>query len=358
MTFVRSLYRTGYLVIADIGPEPIDLSDPNAETNLVIRLQFARDQWVNAARRFRRSQIDALAAGRFVGPTPLGYRREGGRLHEHPKLGKVVREAYKRAARDGLHAAVDYLAEKVPGRAWTTDSARKLLASRVYLGESWIWIPRDERDPEGEKVRKVNPDAHKALTDLATWTAAQSTPRQRRTNGHYPLSGIGVCGECGGRMVGQLQNVKGRTYPRYRCGTCARCSISAPALEDYVRDRIGVLLSTGNIPVRFASGFEEAREELERVTGELTAYLTNPALSAMGEAFQAGAEMRQKAVEEAKERYQAAAGQAARSERLPAVHELEDDEAFERAQRAMVESVEVQAGRGPVSGRARIRWVD
>ena len=252
MTVVRELGRIGYLVLADLGPTPIDLTYLMAETMLVNQLQYARQFWLMTARRFRQSQIDALAAGRFVGPTPLGYVREGGRLHEHPTLGKVIREAYKRAARDGLHAAIDYLAIEVPDRDWTTYGARRLLAGRAYLGESWIWIPKDDRDPDGEKVRKVNPAAHGALTDLGTWQAAQTAPRRRRTNGDYPLSGIATCGECGGSFVGQLQTMRGRQYRRYRCGRCARASINADRLEDWVRERLRWKVKTGGAQMHSA----------------------------------------------------------------------------------------------------------
>ena len=366
MTFVRSLYRVGYLVIADIGPDPIDLSDPNVETNLVIRLQFARDQWVNAARRFRRSQVDALAAGRFIGPTPLGYAREAGRLVEHPELGKVIREAYRRAARDGLHAAIGYLAEKVPERDWTTSSARKVLGSRVYLGESWIWIPKDDRDPDGEKVRKTNPAAHGALTDLATWTAAQTAPHTRRPNADYPLSGVARCDACGGPLVGQFQRVDGRgverEYRRYRCGarSCGGgSSINADKLEAFVRDLLGVAFASRARRVRSGTGgLEEARATLEEAQAELQAYLTNPAVSALRDSFTAGAEIRARVVEEARQRFQEVAGRSAREELVVAASELDDPAQFARALRAMVESVSVRRGRGAVADRVEIRWVE
>jgi DNA invertase Pin-like site-specific DNA recombinase len=362
MAFVRSLHRIGYLVIADVGPEPIDLSDPNVETALVIRLQFARDQWVASAKRFGRSQTDALAAGKFIGPTPTGYERHAGRLREHPKHGRIVREAYRRAARDGLHAAVSYLSEAIPDRTWNTDSARKLLASRVYLGESWIWVAKDGRDADGEKVRKVNAHAHEPLTDLATWTAAQTAPRTRRSNGDYPLSGIARCGQCGGPLVGQLQTISGRTqrYRRYRCAssTCGGgSSINADKLEAFVRDTLKDALGDATLRLRFVpGGVEAARERLEAAQAELAAYMGNPALSALGDAFTVGAEMRAKAVEAARVEFQELAGQTARSEDLPTAGELDEPDQFERTLGAMVDRVTVARGRGLVADRVGIVW--
>jgi DNA invertase Pin-like site-specific DNA recombinase len=361
MAFVRELTRDGgVLVAADWGPDPIELSDPNAETMLVFRLQMNRDQWTKARGRFALSQRNALAAGKFVGPTPLGYAREAGRLHEHPVNGPIVSAAYKLAARDGLHAALDYLAVEVPQRKWTTDSVRKLLASRVYLGEAWIWVPKEDRDPDGEKVRASKSDAHDPLTDLATWTAAQTAPRRRRPNGTYPLTGIARCSACEGSLSGQLQSFdSGKSYRRYRCSTCCKVSITADGLEEFTRGRIGLALADRATFVRVdEGGLTEAAEELEKANSELTAYLTNPALSALGDAFTAGADARAARLKEAERRYQEAASRSARSEWLFSSDELSDDEQFQRALAVMISAVNVRPGRGPVSERAEITWVD
>ena len=80
MATVREFCSAGVLVIADMGGTPIDLSDGIAETNVVLQLQMARQFWVATAKRFQRSQRDAVAAGKHVGPTPLGYVRRSGRL--------------------------------------------------------------------------------------------------------------------------------------------------------------------------------------------------------------------------------------------------------------------------------------
>ena len=59
-------------------------------------------------------------------------------------------------------------------------------------------------------------------------------------------------------------------------------------------------LALGNEAFRLAlvpGDVDGARETLRAAQGELKAYLSNPALSAMGNAFLAGAEMRQHAVD-------------------------------------------------------------
>src|SRR5262249_21750100 len=138
-------------------------------------------------------------------------------------------EAFRRAARQGLHAALAYLEQRCPVRpevgrrkaaqegSWTTSSVRRLLQSRTYLGET----SAEKVLANGEDA--VNRKAHKALTTLEDWTAAEvrCQARARRDNGEYPLTGTAVCAECGQGLHGQRQAIHGRTYPRYRCSNKA-----------------------------------------------------------------------------------------------------------------------------------------
>jgi hypothetical protein len=323
---------------------------------LVFRLQMNRSQWNKAKERYALSQRNAIEAGKFIGPTPLGYVRRGGRLQEHPKLGKVIRQAYRRAARDGLHAAMAYLQEEVPERNWTTDSARKVLASRVYLGEAWMWVQEN-----GKRARKVNPAAHAALTTLDDWTAAQVAPRERKRNGEYPLSGIARCATCGGSLVGQLQwTPSERRYRRYRCaskGCGGGSSISADKLEEHVRDTLEAALADSRFRLRFVPGdLDQARETVELAKAEREAYLIRT--SALSDGFQAGAEKRDLDVQRAEAAYREVAGQAARSEVLPAAGELHKPGRFARALAVMVDRIEVRPGRGSVKDRVRIDWAN
>jgi DNA invertase Pin-like site-specific DNA recombinase len=364
MAFVRELTRDGgVLIAADWGSDPIDLSDPNVEDMLVFRLQMNRSQWTKSAQRYLLSQRNAIEAGKFVGPTPLGYLRRNGRLYEHPELGKVIRKAYRIAASDGLHAAVDFLLEKVPSRDWTVDSTRKLLASRVYLGEAWIWVEVPGSD---SKARKVNDKAHKALTTLALWTAAQTTPKHRRRNGDYILSGVARCSGCGGPMVGHLQTVHGRIYRRLRCSnkwnggkvTCdAAASISADGLEDFYRELMAAALNRKEIRVALVpGGLEEALEELEMAESDLSRWAADDRTrDLIGEtSFYAGLEARSSAVERAREAYQDVASQSASASALPSGDELDDPAQFARALNAMIDperGIRIRAGRGSVEER-------
>lgn len=348
MRTVRELNAIGGVFVpADLGGLPVDLGDPMAETNLVIQFQIARQFWATTAKRFKRSQTDAIKAGKHVGPTPLGYVRRKGRLYEHPVLGAVIREAYRRAARDGLHAALEYLVEQVPARAWSTDSVRKLLSTRTYLGEAHT----------GELV---NLQAHEPLTTLEDWTAAQTTPRHKRAHGDYPLTGIARC-QCGAGLTGQLQSFTNRpqTYRRYRCSNPAcqgGSSCSADALETLVREELRRNLAIPEWTARFVPGdLDAARLELERAESELDTFALT--VRATSRAFAPGIALREQALDAAQAAFQLVAGQAARSEVLPSPEQLDDPAQFARALAVTIDHITLARGRGDLLSRVSDGWV-
>jgi hypothetical protein len=176
----------------------------------------------------------------------VGYRRvEGGSLEPDPDEAPVIAEAYRLAATDSVRAAVDYLqAAKLTNphgtrynkagseRRWTGTTVRRLLASRVYLGEIAY----------GKGL--VNSEAHEPLVDLATWTSAQGHPPGKRgPKASYPLSGgAALCSTCGRHLTGGRGGT-GKNYRRmYTClkrrhgEPCERrTSVSAEPLEEYVQ---------------------------------------------------------------------------------------------------------------------------
>lgn len=346
MAYVRELGNVGYLVLADAGGRPVDLSDPMAETNLVLQLQMARQYWLATAKRFRMSQTDAVKAGKHVGPTPLGYRRKAGRLYVDPKFGPIVTEAYKIAAAQGIHAAVDYLKANVPARSWNTDHARRFLATRTYLGES-------------RTGDLVNLEAHEALTDIDTWTAAQTAPRKRRSNGEYPLSHIAECGKCGHGLVGALQTVGERKYRRMRCSNPAckgGTSVSADALEMHVRDELKAAFGNAEYRAQFSpNGLAEAAEKLDSASAEVVRYVEDTEIRKLiGDArWRAGMAARVDAENAAREIHRVLAEAAGQYATLPLAHELDDPAKFAAALRAVitVDRIIVRPGRGVIGER-------
>jgi DNA invertase Pin-like site-specific DNA recombinase len=344
MTFVRELDGVGVLVLADAGGTPVNLSDPQAETNLVLQLQMARQFWLAMAKRMKQTQTDAVADGKHVARTPIGYERRGGKLYEHPTLGPIIRRTYELAAREGLHAAIDYLREQVPARRWDTDHVRRLLRSPTYLGWSVTG-------------KLSNKKAHDALTTPELWHAAQTDAQPRRCNGNYPLSQLAQC-ECGGPMVGALQTVKGRTYRRMRCSKCSRTSIRAETFEAYVLAEVQEGVRDQRFKVAIGMGdVDAAKRAWDAAEGEVKEFATDLDFRRVlgREAWRAGAHARREAADEARRAYEALAAEKGKGEfEVPAVDELEDLSVLARFIARTGITITVRPGRGAVDERVAI----
>lgn len=339
MAYVRRLTGVGVLVLADMGGVAINLNDPAMETNLVVQLQMARQYWLMTANRFRRSQRDAVKAGKFIGKAPIGYVSANGILVEHEHYGPIVRKAYRLAAHDGLHAAVKHLRETVPERHWTTSETRRVLSRRVYLGE----IRHGDHVP--------NLSAHVALTTLDVFLAAQTDPQERMTNGDYVLSKIATCETCGTGLTGQMSSAGGRRQRRYRCSnpSCGGgTSISADGLEAHVRAVFAPFIDQWEFRVRYeVAGLQEAADALTQARDDAARFARNTALlRSMTDADAAAmAEGLAAEVDEAMKRYEQVAKLATRSEQMPSADQLKDDDGLLRALRLIEPRIVVKRGK-------------
>jgi site-specific DNA recombinase len=217
----------------------------------------------------------AVARGAHIGPTPVGYRREDGRLFPDPHYGPAITALFKRAAKgkDGDTALARWLTERAPreaGREWQPSEIRRWLKNRVYVGE----------------VRYgdlVNAEAHEPLTDPATWKRCQREPGvQRRAGSPFLLAGLVRCAHCRYAMGGQTHG-GGRSGPTpiYRCTNAQACGapsvIVAKHLEEHITtmvvDRLAGLrleaAQNGDDLERLDHEFEEAEARVQASATDL-----------------------------------------------------------------------------------------
>jgi DNA invertase Pin-like site-specific DNA recombinase len=328
MTFVRELVGDGgALVAADWSADPIDLADSNTEDMLVFRMQMNRSQWNKAAERYRLSQRNAIAKGKWIGRAPIGFEKvsEGERkgcLTEHEHYGPIMAEAYRVAAIDGHAAVVDYLVRMVPERAWwDAPEVRRVLACKAYLGE----VHYGSYEP--------NLHAHPPLIDRDTWQAAQTDAKDIRASATYLLSKVVHCEGCGEGMTGQFQQFRdGRAYRRYRCsnGDCpGGSSIGADALEAHVRGRVAALMGDRKVRVRFeVAGLQDARDALASAKAGRDAFADDlDRQEALGdEAANRTAAAHRRRVEQAQAHYEQVAKLAIRNRELPGAEKVRHDD--------------------------------
>jgi len=328
-----------------------------------IMLAIAEDELERLTETWALAQEKALAAGVWFGFPPFGYERKQRRspLTEHPKWGPVVREAFRIAGIEDIGAAVAYLREVAPRRHWTTDSVRKMLRSRVYLGEVWVGGDKTERRAVTEIDGKP---PHPPLTTPADFAAAQTTPKARRANGDYLLSGIVTCAACasgdqpGAGLVGQLQHVNGRIYRRLRCANPAckgGSSISSDKLTELVRAELKALLADDFWRGHFVPGdLSAARKALAAAEGAIERHWkrddTLPG-------WKTAMEDKERTLRCAEATHDRVAGEVARHVELPTPEEIDDDVTFLATLLAIRPDIRVARGRGDIADRVTWNWL-
>ncbi len=273
----RRVLAAGGVVVA-VDECGIRSDEPEVDLQDDISQGFARYEVARARKVFRLARARAVRRGVATFPAPAGYARDAeGRLVPNADA-NAIREAFGMRASGASYTAIaEYLtaarAQTRPGKqgtftkGWSRSGVTHLLRNRVYLGEL---------SADGA----VNPDAHEAIVDKATFIAAQRPSRTRpaRESRHsFLLTRVTRCAGCGAALLGVMAHPHGparKAYAIYRCQTrgCPyQASVTARKLEGYVVSKLLALLATVPTEATVADDdrgelarLEERREELER----------------------------------------------------------------------------------------------
>ena len=270
------------------------------------------------------------------GTPPAGYRRDkDGRLLVVEKDAAVIREVFRRRSQGASWTELaDFLTAsgvKTSKRsaAWSVTGASSLVKNRAYLGEA-------------RSGRYVNPEAHEPIVTQAEFDAAQTQrtllrPHDGSIASLALLGGLARCAGCGHtlKIAGGRVRSSGERYASYYCvgryakGGCpARATIRASYLDDYVEQRVLTALTAADGFVAQAleqsEEITEAQRRLESAEHELSLYLQTDLISTVGhDAFLAGVETRQNAVDEARGELEARRAQSLVFDQLPSGDLLE-----------------------------------
>ncbi len=305
----------GTLVAVADGIDPRTPTGKMARSILLVIAEWYREQiresWQVARER-------AVRRGVTISSTvATGYRRgDDGSLEIDSRWAAVVKEVFERRAGGESWAQLAQLmntagvpvryAKAATGR-WTGATVSRLVAGRVYLGES----------RHGEFV---NATAHEALISLSLWHAAQAArgvqaPRSVR----HPalLAGLVRCAGCG---YGMYRNTgrggNGSISVHYRCrGACSagRCDeralviawdLEALVIREFMR-RASQLSVIGS---QNSADLDAAVTELDEAEEALRIFRDDPRIiAALGaDHFAAGLRQRAQRVDEFRERVAAA----------------------------------------------------
>lgn len=198
-------------------------------------------------------------------------RPTGGRAYGYDNSGAVieaeaaiVREIFSRAAggepqrsiagdlntRGVPSAGANW--RRKPGRArgqWLVSAIHSILENERYRGR-WVWNKSLwRRDPDsGRRQRVERPKSEwivregPAIVDEDTWNRVRAISKPRKLHGgrgggpKYLLSGVLVCGECGGKLI--VSGKEGRYYycGNNRAGGTAACWVTIGARRDVAEE--------------------------------------------------------------------------------------------------------------------------
>jgi site-specific DNA recombinase len=253
---------------------------------------FLRD----LARNSLRGNIERAKAGRFVGRAAFGYVNNNGQLEfgsdanvEAVRRVFELRTKYRYGHRViGLKMKEEGFAAPNGGLNWSADSVRIILGREIYTGT--LIYGRKHRGKystmidgtvapakAGQSIINPNPiripNTHPAIIDRTTWDIVESMrtdpPKPHATVGNSgaPLSGLLVCGQCGGPMYSQsLQRAAGQKNPNYICSSymlgkgCGYCFVSQKTIHNLVAAKIREDI--------VGSSFERLKDRIRKMLNE------------------------------------------------------------------------------------------
>lgn len=213
----------------------------NGRLILGIKANLAEAEAERISDRTRREKAERAGQGRVNGSRlAYGHNSDG---TVHPEQAAVLREVASRVlAGESLYAVVDDLNRReVPtlrGGTWRRGTLRTMLTSGRLCGwREWTPVESGRKSRGAGDLIAPSPDLEPIITreDTDRLRALMTDPARRtaRRVSHL-LTGILVCGRCGGGLNSRSDNGQGRRYACIRTPGSSKCgglSIVAPQVD-------------------------------------------------------------------------------------------------------------------------------
>lgn len=261
-------FQTAGIRIVTPSGGDLDLRTMLGELYVTLQALFAAEENRKRARRAAAGQVRrAQDGGKPKGRTPYGLAYDAA-THTwslHPEQAEVVREIYQRFISGEscrtIAAALHARGLPAPVDVWYYRLVWRIVKARYPAGE---WLANSR-----ERILVRVP----AIVDEATWQRAQmaidkNKATTRRTKHTYLVSGLAVCGVCGGRMV--IKAPCGGKPSRYECkqrraprpGTpkCTAITVKTSDADARVWERVALELADPALPGILADRAHKANE--------------------------------------------------------------------------------------------------
>src|SRR5215207_61412 len=233
--------------------EQIDYSSPQGQLMLTMLVGLSQFYSDNLSLETKKGKAERKAQGLYNGLVPFGLKRhaESGLPVPDPETYPGLILAFQLAAEgksdrdvaDALNTA-GYRTTGSRGRnPFTKDTVNRLLQNRFYLGQL----------PDGEG--SWTPGVHQPVLDEEIFTQATAARRANqsgslkvaRAHRRHSLSGLGICGHCGGRLhilTERKKTVRIYCYQRRQISSCPQRSVLLSVIEE----QITTYLETFHLP--------------------------------------------------------------------------------------------------------------
>ena len=340
----------------------LDVGTPTG--NLILQIMLSMAEWELERVRANWNSARAHAIARGIHPcaqVPIGYRRGSDRrLEIDPTSAPLIVELFKRRGEGTTYADLAvFLSGKGArtsrgGSHFKVSSISGIIANRVYLGEARCGV-------------HVNPDAHPALVELASWQQAQLPRKIRGRPSRSLLGGFLRCGACRMSMYTQAPTETAKKAQTYRCvghssaGKCpGRATVKCEEIEPLVEEFV-IRFASQAVPRVDRAQLRRRVTELDRAREELAGYRDAPGLrGTLGDgSFQTGLAKRQRTLERASLAL-AAAERAGETPELVPKGQLDarwpnlDLEQRRNLISRHVECIFIEPGTAPISERAHV----
>jgi len=198
--------------------------DETPAGNLQVNVIQAVAQFDNDMRRIHtgNGMKEALEAGRWTFPPPIGYRPgHKGKLTHDPERAPLIAGLYEKVA-DGhsLSDAVEWAKlHGLVGRrggVLTDSTASKVLRNPLYKG--WVDAPDFGVSRQADFAPIVSAELWARVQRVLNGNSESLTVPHTKVNEAYPLRGVIVCGTCGKLATASSSRGKaGNKFPYYHC---------------------------------------------------------------------------------------------------------------------------------------------
>jgi DNA invertase Pin-like site-specific DNA recombinase len=300
---VKAIQETGGRFVAvDDG---IDTNTEGSKFHLGMLALVA--EWERDRRRasFAAGVANAIERGVHVGPTPMGYARNGdGRLKPDPDVavevlrifrGRAEGKSWRVLARE-FNEAMEQLGRDL---RLSHSAVASLVKSKTYRGI--VFHGSDELH-----------DAHEAIVPADDWYAAQVPGKAPVHNGtvaaHGALMGVATCASCGRRLKVAASGAQGARQTSYYCrddgqGCEAPAAIATQKLDEYLTPEL--MKRLGKKPKLLVAAERKvsyAVRDFEKAEAELEAFIQSGSALDYGEDFPRLIRARREALDQARVR--------------------------------------------------------